>query len=135
MADIGKRTRRRSTLSFALLCVAAAAGGCARGHPSGGPSAATPIIVTVSNGGTLDADISAAGSGGQYHLGRVPVDATATLYLPAYVVSTGTVRVFVQPVDGDRWWTPTLHVEPGSSVVLELSSPIQQSTLRVDPPN
>jgi len=108
---------------------------CAHGRPDHSPSPTTPITVSISNNGTLDADITASGSGGRYHLGLVPAEAAATLYLPSYVVSSGALRLFVQPVGGSMWWTPVVHVQPGANAVLQLSSPIEQSTFGVGPPD
>jgi hypothetical protein len=123
----------RSPSRFVAAClVASQVAACAGAHPDGSPAPSTPITVTVSNNGGLDVDIYAVGSGGRYHLGVVPTDVTTTIYLPSYIASSSRLRLFVQPVSGSTWWTPSLQVHPGDNTVLQLSSPPQLSTFAID---
>jgi hypothetical protein len=124
----------RLLVGRAVACLAASAiAGCAGGRPGGGPAPSAPIVIAVSNDGDFEADIYADGSGGRYHLGLVPTGVTAKLYLPSYIVGSGTLRLFVRRVGAPEWWTPAVKVQPGDSAALQLTSPVDASTLTVGP--
>jgi hypothetical protein len=126
--------RSLSRLAAACLVVGSLPAGCAQHRPDEAPGPSTPIMAIVANDAGLDADVYAVGSGGRYHLGVVPVGVTATLYIPSYIVGSGTLRLFVHRPSASEWWTPAVHVRPGDQTELQLTSPIQRSTFGVAAP-
>lgn len=111
--------------AFALLS------GCATHLVKPAPS--QPVAVMVTNNSNQSADIDALGSGGRYALGHVPVDVTATLYVPTYVVASGQLRLIVHRGDGSSLPTSAVRVAPGDSTTLIIDANPPFITFGVNP--
>lgn len=128
MGRLGSRTLLAVATAIGTICT----GACA---PHGIISKAntTPIEVSVTNEDNFDADVYALGASGRYHLGFVPTNVTAGLYVPSYIVSSGRLRLLVRRIGANTYHTPSVAVNPGDSTTVVLQSDPGLSTFVVNP--